>query len=440
MTAATHTYVPPSDVLQNTPGFFTAAIAAADENENPFENSFKAGNAVLEQGKELPQLYEEGAHRGSNTFLRALNAGDFSPLFGFSPRTSPGPYANAQFLSSGSYNPLYASDLAPPSAWPGPKLDRYPPPPTIYRQEPSPPNSAHSSPENWLFDEYPLQQPVHSPLHAILTKDLPQETHAQYNQATPPDDLAPVGFEHQFPLPQTQRSTESQPATIGKRKRTLQSNNEVVPAAPAKRVRKSAKSASPDQSSMSDNNKPEDAKRSKFLERNRVAASKCRQKKKEWTSNLESRARELQNSKSQLNIMVGSLKEEVLFLKTELLRHTGCGCTKIRDYLSHEAHALARPSSSGVIENAASPVGLVSSSRVGSVSAASTHEDSKTASIGGDTASTPPAGEHAMDEVEGLPSPTVKFETKEFEALLTSRLVEDANDEGDSACAELLAQ
>ena len=432
MTAATHSYVP-SDALQNTPGFFTAAIAAADENENPFENSFKAGNAVLEQGKEQPQLYE-GAHRDSNGFLRALNAGEFSPLFGFSPRTSPGPYVNTQFLSSGSYNPLHASGLTPPSAWPGPKFDRYPQAPTVYHQEPSPPNSANSSPENWLFNDYPMQQPVNSPLHAILTKNLPQETLAQYDQATPPDDLTPVAFEHQFPLPQTQRSTESRPATIGKRKRTIQSNNDVVPAAPAKRVRKSAKSASPDQSSMSDNNKPEDAKRSKFLERNRVAASKCRQKKKEWTSNLESRARELQNSKTQLTMMVGSLKEEVLFLKTELLRHTGCGCTEIRDYLSHEAHALARPSSSGVIEKAASPVGSVLWSRFGSVSAPSNNEDSKTASIGEDTGSTAPAGEHVMEEVEGPPSPTVKFESKEeFEALLTSRLVQDSNDEGASA-------
>ena len=436
----------PSDMLQNTPGFFTAAIAAADENENPFENSFKTGSAVIEQSKEQQQLYEEGAHRDSTTFLRALNGADFSPLFGFSPRASPAPYLNTQFLSSASYNPLRTSGLTPSSAWPGPKLekpDQYVQAPVTYLQEPSPPNSADGSPENWLFSDYPLQQPVHSPLHAILTQNIPQETRAQYGQVTPSDDRTPVIFEHQHPLQQIQPSKEQQSAAIGKRKRTLQSSNDVAQAAPAKRVRKNAKSGSPDQPLMPDNNKPEDAKRSKFLERNRVAASKCRQKKKEWTSNLESRARELQNSKTQLNMMVDSLKQEVLFLKSELLKHSGCGCTKIRDYLSHQSSVLAGPSSAEVFKSATSPAGSAPSSRVGSVSAPSNHEKSTSPSLDDDAGPEPnsPAGVQMVDEIDGPPSPPVKFKTEEeLETLLTSQLMQDMIDEGMVPRAKSLAR
>jgi hypothetical protein len=68
----------------------------------------------------------------------------------------------------------------------------------------------------------------------------------------------------------------------------------------------------------------------KFLERNRVAASKYRQKKKEWTNNLERRARELQAHKTRLTLLVGSLKEEMLFLQREVSKHDSQGVEKIR--------------------------------------------------------------------------------------------------------------
>jgi hypothetical protein len=70
-----------------------------------------------------------------------------------------------------------------------------------------------------------------------------------------------------------------------------------------------------------------------------VAASKCRQKK-EWTSNLEQRARELQASKTSLALLVSSLREELLYLKGEALRHTTCDCNSVREYLARHAEAF----------------------------------------------------------------------------------------------------
>lgn len=57
------------------------------------------------------------------------------------------------------------------------------------------------------------------------------------------------------------------------------------------------------------------------LERNRLAASRCRQKKKEGTQRLEMRFREQAQKKRQLEGDITGLRSEVLGLKNEILRH-----------------------------------------------------------------------------------------------------------------------
>ena len=84
----------------------------------------------------------------------------------------------------------------------------------------------------------------------------------------------------------------------------------------------------------------DDVKRERFLKRNRVAASKCRQKKKEYISNLEERARELTSSRNHLMAYVASLKNEIIALKTEMLKHSDCNCVAIQEYLRREASLL----------------------------------------------------------------------------------------------------
>jgi len=81
-------------------------------------------------------------------------------------------------------------------------------------------------------------------------------------------------------------------------------------------------------------------KREKFLERNRVAASKCRQKKKVWTSNLEQRARKLTSERQMLTTHVAMLRNELLELKCRCLEHTNCECGQIREYLKNTVAAL----------------------------------------------------------------------------------------------------
>ncbi|KAI8824811.1 uncharacterized protein EV422DRAFT_234246 [Fimicolochytrium jonesii] len=75
------------------------------------------------------------------------------------------------------------------------------------------------------------------------------------------------------------------------------------------------------------------AKRKRFLERNRVAASKCRMKKKEWLKELETKSATLSKENERLVSCVKDLKEEVLLLKSQLLLHRACDCNVIQQYI-----------------------------------------------------------------------------------------------------------
>lgn len=189
----------------------------------------------------------------------------------------------------------------------------------------SPPDSASYSPkESWSLG---IRRPSN-----IVTNIDPANVRAQYGQITPPNDdddnASLLDYHHGF---QQARLPSPEPDSIPrKRKRNGSNTNNEHSSLPYKRNRKYASRNADTADAVS---KPEDVKRSKFLERNRVAASKCRQKKKEWTRNLETRAREFQKNNNMLRLEVESLRQEVLFLKTEMLKHSNCECSQIQDFM-----------------------------------------------------------------------------------------------------------
>jgi len=67
-----------------------------------------------------------------------------------------------------------------------------------------------------------------------------------------------------------------------------------------------------------------DEKRRQFLERNRKAAHKCRQRRKQWISSLQSQNEYFQQENERLTNEITSLREEVVNLKTLLLRGKDC--------------------------------------------------------------------------------------------------------------------
>lgn len=197
----------------------------------------------------------------------------------------------------------------------------------------------------------------------------------QHGQITPPNDDVDGSLVDAKPLqqqldelPQQQQPTPeksnrgskgSSSATAAKKKRPSHRKKTASAAAaadaersaasdspkPKKTTRKARKGYKATTKEEEDDTDGE-IKRERFLERNRVAASKCRMKKKEWTSDLESQARDLAAANAQLHAHALSLKEEVLFLKSECLKHTDCGCDRIRQYLDR---SIAGMNPSGVL-------------------------------------------------------------------------------------------
>ncbi|KAL2196470.1 Aft1 HRA domain-containing protein [Corynascus similis CBS 632.67] len=72
----------------------------------------------------------------------------------------------------------------------------------------------------------------------------------------------------------------------------------------------------------------DEEKRKNFLERNRVAALKCRQRKKQWLANLQSKVEMFSTENETLTQQITQLREEVVNLKTLLLAHKDCPVTQ----------------------------------------------------------------------------------------------------------------
>jgi ATF/CREB family transcription factor len=88
-----------------------------------------------------------------------------------------------------------------------------------------------------------------------------------------------------------------------------------------------------DDDMMKDENGPkgkmtDEEKRKNFLERNRVAALKCRQRKKQWLANLQSKVELFSTENDALTQQITQLREEVVNLKTLLLAHKDCPVTQ----------------------------------------------------------------------------------------------------------------
>ena len=340
--AAATTFMGPD--LLVTPGFFSAAMPGGEE-PNVFESSFRASAS----GADAADASEAKPSAPAFDLLRGAAADNLSPLFGLSPGLSPLPYGTDTAATSRD-----TVDEARARVWNGVKgalqVSTSLPAAAMSTQEPSPPHSSTSPPQQRFQPSQ--QQSLMRPGFAGDFGDTgPRQVQGSL---TPPDDsdIAILEMATDAPVAASGSVPEMPPPTAPKRKRgrqqATQDDSEAAPV--GKRRRRTsvkAKAASNESDDTAIAVGDEGLKRSRFLERNRVAASKCRTKKKEWTSNLEARARELQAEKNQLALIVGSLRDEVVWLKGELLKHTSCGCEKIREYLDHEIASIAGTRAAG---------------------------------------------------------------------------------------------
>lgn len=273
--------------MTSSPGFFTSAMGLYDPS-NTFDSASKDG---------------------SRSFTYAPSKSEENP-FGFSPGTSPVP-----------------QDRKPPKTTTMLDLDGM-----------SLGDSWTPRKDAMIIDPHLRQSIQGSKLHT----NLPGSVRSQHGQITPPSDNTPTEEMWEDNDSSRRSSAPQQPPSTTSSASRRKRGTHATAAGEAPEPKRKRRSTGKRQSSSNADESPEtDEKRTKFLERNRVAASKCRQKKKEWTSNLEERARQLQANKTQLSVMASSLRDEVLYLKGEMLEHKNCGCSRIRDYLSREAMVLS---------------------------------------------------------------------------------------------------
>jgi hypothetical protein len=75
-------------------------------------------------------------------------------------------------------------------------------------------------------------------------------------------------------------------------------------------------------------------------QRNRLAATKCRAKSRAAVAELEATERGMRFQHMELSDTATKLKNEVLALKNEVLRHGNCDCDHIKEYLTNAARVI----------------------------------------------------------------------------------------------------
>lgn len=146
------------------------------------------------------------------------------------------------------------------------------------------------------------------------------------------------GSENVKPAPKGKGKRGSTSTANGRRKA-----EEPAPKQPTSKKAKTAPSEPMSDEDMSDDDDDDDGpgpdgkpkpkmtdeeKRKNFLERNRVAALKCRQRKKQWLANLQNKVEMFSSENDALTAQISQLREEVVNLKTLLLAHKDCPVTQ----------------------------------------------------------------------------------------------------------------
>ncbi|KAJ3455994.1 hypothetical protein MRS44_017476 [Fusarium solani] len=95
------------------------------------------------------------------------------------------------------------------------------------------------------------------------------------------------------------------------------------------------------QGELDDDDLPKGPHRRRILEHNRIAATKCRIRKRDEALALACREQAMEDQNRYLSTCFDSLTTEIYHLKTQLLRHTDCNCVLIQKYIANEARKSA---------------------------------------------------------------------------------------------------
>ena len=171
----------------------------------------------------------------------------------------------------------------------------------------------------------------------------------QYGQVTPPNDNSPVDFGESSEQRNVPDSAEA-PRLSATSERARNAANQRH--AKAKKARKDSARSRKSDSPIDEDGEEVDGKREKYREKNRVAASKCRAKKKTHTEKLEESARQITATNNRLRAEERELRDIFSSLRHMALAHDstqGCNCSAIHMYNNQRANEAARTAAMGLL-------------------------------------------------------------------------------------------
>jgi hypothetical protein len=161
-------------------------------------------------------------------------------------------------------------------------------------------------------------------------------TSQQFGQITPPDDSMNDFGESKNATGEAVVAEAAQRAKSDKSERARNAANQRH--AKAKKMRKDSESSIPIDSDDAEGETGD--KKEKYREKNRLAAAKCRAKKKENIEDIEVKHRKLSAMNSSLKKQVQDLRGELTGLRTHALNHQDCNC-QISRYNINQAKRVA---------------------------------------------------------------------------------------------------
>jgi hypothetical protein len=161
-------------------------------------------------------------------------------------------------------------------------------------------------------------------------------TNQQFGQITPPDDSMNEFGESKNASAEAVVLEAAERAKSDKSERARNAANQRH--AKAKRMRKDSEGSIPIDSDDGEGETGD--KKEKYREKNRLAAAKCRAKKKENIEDIEVKHRKLSAMNASLKKQVQDLRGELTGLRTHALNHQDCNC-QISRYNINQAKRVA---------------------------------------------------------------------------------------------------
>jgi hypothetical protein len=161
-------------------------------------------------------------------------------------------------------------------------------------------------------------------------------TNQQFGQITPPDDSNNEFGESKNAIAEAVVMDAAERAKADKSERARNAANQRH--AKAKKMRKDSEGSIPVDIHDAEGNV--DHKKEKYREKNKLAAARCRAKKKENIGDIEAKHRKLSAMNLSLKKQVQDLRGELTGLRTHALNHQDCNC-QISRYNINQAKRVA---------------------------------------------------------------------------------------------------